>query len=339
MNKENEERTLQLHKKSIIINGLEYAPGVGDIEYFDKLIEVGITAGNMTVFKTTDTPIQAMKRLKAWYDLFEKHGDKVILVTVGGDIEKAKREGKFGVIMGSQEASILGNDLSLLPVYKRLGLRIIQLSYYEQNLLGEGVGERTNGGLSNFGIEVVEEMNRLGLVIDVSHCGDQVTMDAIKYSKDPILITHANVRGLVEHIRNKTDEQIKALAEKGGAIGLNAWSLFCEVRKGVRPTLEDLITIADYIVKLVGPDHLGLGLDIVPLWSPEGYEEWAKIYPKLRSKGGYLERTLFTNEEGQDDITRIPEIAKGLVARGYSDQDIEKILGLNFLRVFKGVCG
>jgi len=164
-------------------------------------------------------------------------------------------------------------------------------------------------------------------------------MDAMQYSKAPVLITHSNPRALVNHPRNTTDEQIKALAEKGGAIGLNAWSLFCEVRKGVRPTLEDLITIADYIVKLVGPDHLGLGLDIVPLWSPEGYEEWAKIYPKLRSKGGYLERTLFTNEEGQDDITRIPEIAKGLVARGYSDQDIEKILGLNFLRVFKGVCG
>jgi len=339
MKKEDEERALELHKKSIIIDGLEYAPSISNVGYFDSLIEAGVTAGNMTVTATYDTPYQAMKKLKAWYDLFEEHSDKVILVTSGRDIEKAKREGKFGVIMGTQNADILGDDLGLLSVYKRLGLRIFQLSYYWQNLLGEGCGERTNGGLSTFGINAVEELNRLRLVVDISHCGDQVTTDALKYSKAPIMITHANARGLINHIRNKTDEQIKTLADKGGIIGLNAWSAMCEVRKGVRPTFEDLLDVADYIVKLVGPDYVSLGLDMTPFWPLKEYEYWAQLYPSLRAPGGWIERSIFTNKEGIDNISLMPEITKGLVARGYSDQDIEKILGLNFLRVFKEVCG
>ena len=339
MKKEDEERALKLQKKSIIINGLEYAPSISHVDYFDSLLEAGVTAGNMTVTAPYDTPYQAMRKLKAWYDLFEEYSNKVIQVTSGRDIEKAKREGKFGVIMGTQNADILGDDLGLLSVYKRLGLRIFQLSYYWQNLLGEGCGERTNSGLSTFGIKVVEELNRLGLVVDVSHCGDQVTMDAIKYSKTPIMVTHANARGLVNHIRNKTDEQIRALADKGGVIGLIAWSPMCDVRKGARPTFEDLLDMADYMVKLVGPDYVSLGFDLTTFWPQKDYEYWAQLYPSLKAKGGWIQRSLFTNKDGIDDVTRMPEITKGLVARGYSDQDIQKILGLNFLRVFKEVCG
>lgn len=339
MNKEDEARALRLHKKSIIIDGLVYAPSVGNIEYFDTLLEAGVTAGNVTVALWFDTPLQAIKGIKLWHDLFDNHSDKVIQVTASKDIEKAKEEGKFGAIMGLQNADLLGNDLSLLPIYKKLGVRILQLSYYPQNLLGEGCGERTDGGLSNFGIEVVKEMNRLKMIVDVSHCKDQVTMDAIKYSKDPILITHSNARGLVNHIRNKTDEQIKALADKGGVIGVIAFSPFCEVRKGVRPTFDDLLDIIDYIVKLVGPDHVGIGLDLTPFMDQEQYDQWAQAYPDLRPRGGWIERNVFTNKEGYDDVTQLPQITKGLVARGYSEQDIEKILGLNFLRVIKEVLG
>jgi len=341
MNKEEIERATAIHKKSIIIDGLEVAHQrrFSDLEYFDKAIKAGVTAANFTVFPTCATPLQALKSLKNWLELFEKHGDRVVLATTGRDIEKAKREGKFAVIMGSQNADILGDDLDLLLVYKKLGIRIIQLSYYRQNLLGEGCGERTDGGLSNFGLEVVEEMNRLGLLIDVSHCRDQVTLDAIKYSQAPVIASHANPRALVNIIRNKTDEQIRALAEKGGVIGLNAWSPVAEVREDARPTVDDLITMGDYIVKIVGVDHLGIGLDLTPFSIQKQFEEWAQNYPNLRPKGGWLERNIFTNEEGMDDPAELIEITKGLVAYGYSDEDIEKILGLNFLRVFKEVWG
>lgn len=341
MNKEEIERAVAIHKKSIIIDGLEVAHQRSsvDLEYFDRAIQTGLTAANFTVFPTFVTPLQAFKGLKDWLELFERHGDKVVLATSGRDIEEAKREGKFAIIMGSQNADIIGDDLNLLLIYKKLGIRIIQLSYYRQNLLGEGCGERTDGGLSNFGLEVVEEMNRLRLLIDVSHCRDQVTLDAIKYSKAPVIASHANPRVLVNIIRNKTDEQIKALAEKGGVVGLNAWSLIAEVRKDVRPNVDDLMTMADYIVKTVGVDHLGIGLDLIPFSKQKQFEEWAQNYPQLRPKGGWRERNIFTNEKGMDDPARLIEITRGLVAHGYSDQDIEKILGRNFLRVFKEVWG
>ncbi len=339
MDKKLEEKALALHRSSIIIDGLEYAPSADNYKYFDDLIAAGVTAGNMIVTATYDSPLEAMKRLKFWYDLFEKHNDKVIQINTASDIRRAKRESKFGVIMGTQNCDILGGDLSLLPVYKRLGLRIFQLSYYWQNLLGEGCSERTDSGLSNFGIQVIEELNRLGLVVDVSHCGAQVTTDAINYSKSPIIITHSNPKGLINHVRNKTDKQIRALADKDGVIGMVAWSRICEVRKNIRPTFEDFLDIIDYVVKLVGPDHVSLGLDLTPFWPKSEFEYWAQLYPELRPRGGFFERSIFTNKEGLDDISQTPEITKGLVARGYSDQDIEKILGLNFLRVFEEVCG
>jgi len=337
--KNEKENILELQKKSIIINGLEYAPNIEQTEYFDKLIDIGMTAGSMTFTPSNANPLQAIKDLGSWNALFEKHSNKIILVTKSQDIEKAKKQGKFGIIMNSQNGDILGNSLDLLPIYKNLGLRIIQLTYYEQNLLGEGCGERTDGGLSNLGVEVVKEMNRLGLLIDVAHSGDQVTLDAIKYSSDPIIISHSNARSIVNHKRNKTDEQIKALAEKGGVIGLTLYSPPSEVRKNVRPTFEDFFTILDYVVKLVGIDHVGLGLDLAPFRERKNWERWAQLYPDLKPKGGFCARNITTDKEGKDHPEQIIEITKGLVARNYSDKDIKKILGLNFLRVFKEVCG
>lgn len=336
MDSVDKERALRLHKKSIVIDTLEFTNDVANLEerYGHDIIASGITVANFTVPGTYDGPSEALKKISAWYSFLERHSNQYMLVTTAQDIEGAKREGKVGILMGSQNATILGDDPSLLRVYNKLGLKILQLSYYAQNLLGEGCGERTNGGLSNFGIEVVEEMNRLGMVIDVSHCGDQVTMDAIKYSKNPVLITHANPRSLVNHMRNKTDEQIMALANKGGVIGACGYSPMCEIRKGVRPTLEDFLAIIDYLVKLVGPDHVGFGLDI-GIWSKEEFDEWAGRSPGLMSN--YFERSIFTNKEGWDDVSRCAEVTEGLVARGYSDHDIEKILGLNFVRVFREV--
>jgi len=333
------QRALEIHKKSIVIDALEAAPVVGDVEYFDKLLQTGLTCISLTVIETYDTTLDALGRFKGLYDLFENHSDKVIPVTTARDIEQAKKEGKIAVIMNAQNGEIIGRDIGLLSVFKRLGLRILQPTYYEQNLLGEGCGERTNGGLTRLGLEAVEEMNRLGMIIDCSHCGDQVTLDLIKYSKDPILATHSNARSMFKHVRNKTDEIIKTLANKGGVIGMVAWSPFCELRKGVRPAVEDLLDILDYVVKLVGPDHVGFGLDLNPYTTLEAYTKWSAHYPDLTPTGGYYERTLFTNKEGVDDITQFPELTMGLIARGYSDQDIEKILGLNFMRVFKEVWG
>jgi len=338
-----DEKILELLNKSIIIDGLQLAVDVEKADYFEKLmnelIDIGITSGSITLIPTNANPLKAFENLSTWINILEKCNNKVIVVSKAQDIEEAKAQGKFGVIMNSQNGDILEKEVNLLAAYKKLGLRIIQLTYYGQNLLGEGSCERTNGGLSNFGVEVVKEMNRLGLIIDVSHSGDQVTLDAINYSDHPIIISHSNARSLVNHERNKTDKQIIALAEKGGVIGLTLYSTFCEVRQNVRPTFEDFFKIFDYVVKLVGIDHVGLGLDLALFRERNSWERWAKLYPDLAPKGGFCERNITTDQDGKDHPEQIIEIIKGLIARNYSETDIQKILGLNFLRVFKEVWG
>ena len=334
------DRVKALHKESIIIDGLGYAEHPKYLEEFvDDLLKTGVAAVNLTVVGTNDGPIESIKKIEEWHRLIEKYDDKLILIKTTLDIEKAKSEAKLGLIMGSQNATIIGNNLSLLGTYKRLGMRIIQLSYSWQNLLGEGCGERTDSGLSTFGIEVVAEMNRLGLAIDLSHCAYQVTMDAIKYSKAPVLFTHANPRALVDHIRNKTDEQIKALAKNGGVMGICAYAPL--VTKDTRPTWAEFLDLIDYVVKLVGPDHVGLGLDF-SLWTQEEYEAWVKDNLNLVPQGpqyGWTWRAIFVNDQGLAEYSQVFQITEGLIARGYSDQDIKKILGLNLLRVYKEVWG
>lgn len=334
------DRVKTLHNESIIIDGLgyaEYPKYLEEFEFIDDLLDAGVAAANFTVVGTNDGPLESIKKIEEWHRLIERCGDKLMLIKTGSDIEKAKNEGKLGVIMGSQNATIIGNDLSLLGTFKRLGMRIIQLSYSWQNLLGEGCGERTDSGLSTFGIEAVAEMNRLGIAIDLSHCAYQVTMDAIKYSKTPVLVTHSNPRALVDHARNKTDEQIKALAKNKGVMGMVTYAPF--VTKDARPTWAEFLDIIDYVVELVGPDYVGIGTDF-SLWNKEEYETWLKANPNLvpqGPQGGWTWRNIFVNDQGLVEYSQVFQITEGLIARDYSDQDIKKILGLNFLRVFKEV--
>ncbi len=332
------EKVKKIHQESIIIDGLGYA---SQSKYFDEYIEdflsVGLSAVNLTVVGTNDGPLEGILKVEDWNNYVEKHKEKLLLVTNAMDIEKAKKENKLGIIFGSQNATIIGDRLEFLGVYQRLGMRIIQISYTYQNLLGEGCGERTDSGLSIFGIEAVKEMNRLGLVIDLSHCSDRVTMDVLEYSKDPVLITHSNPRAMINHRRNKTDEQIKALAEKGGVIGMVTYAPF--VSKDSRPTWEEYLNILDYTVNLVGVDHVGIGIDF-SIWTQEEYNEWVRANPNLVPQGpqdGWMWRNIMVNDEGRPEYKQVFKITEGLIDRGYSDQDIKKILGLNFMRVLKQV--
>jgi microsomal dipeptidase-like Zn-dependent dipeptidase len=174
---------------------------------------------------------EALSSLSEWYRIAEKTG--VRFAYSAEDIVQAKKEGKIRVIMGSQNGKILEDDVSLVRVFHRLGMRIIQLAYAEQNYIGSG-GDDVDAGISTFGRKIIDEMNEVGILVDVSHCGDKTLMDAIKYSQKPIAITHANPRKLINHHRNKADEQMLACAEKGGVIGLTAWTSITTVKR-VRP--------------------------------------------------------------------------------------------------------
>lgn len=329
---EEEKRAMTLYQRATVIEGLTYAPMLNHPkEYFEEIRKAGVTASHITGTTTYANPREALSTISGWYQMAERFDFKFAFSA--DHIVQAKKEGKVCVIIGSQNGKILEDDVNLVHIFHRLGMRIIQLAYAEQNYIGSG-GDDTDAGISSFGRKVIDEMNKVGILIDVSHCGDKTVMDAIKYSQKPIAITHANPRKLINHHRNKTDEQMIALAEKGGVIGLTGWSPITMVKKGVRPTLEDFMDLIDYVVKLIGIDHVAFGLDLTPNWDYDraDFERWAKMYPSL-APASFEERLV----EGLDHISKVKNVARGLVARGYSDEDIVKILGGNLLAIYEKV--
>ncbi|MFC1804022.1 dipeptidase [Thermoproteota archaeon] len=325
-------------------------PKLSDDSYFNRAKKGGVTSCNATMLMPWDDFRRSIERIAYYYMWMNKYKDKSILATTAKDIENAKKEGKNAIIFGPQNADMIENKLYLLKVFHQLGVRIIQLTYNELNLLGAGCVEKVDPGLSLFGMNAVEEMNRLGILIDLSHCGVITTNDAIELSKDPVLFTHTGPRDRFDHIRNKYDYQIKALAEKGGLVSLTAFAA-CNVKEyGVPATFADLLDCIDHVVNLVGVDHVGFGTDFeedpdeisVDLWRPDGRPEIiSRISPeeayRIYSAGQPREKIGLRADF--NSVEHFPRLTMGLVNRGYSDNEITKILGGNYLRVFKKIWG
>jgi membrane dipeptidase len=346
LGKTEEERALTLHEKAVIVDGLtclnpKLMPS--DYEWFRRMKDSGVTASNVTTVGRSGelaTPDfrSAVEIIFKCIDLLEKScliSDS--FATTTEHILKAKEENTHALILGFQHPEPVENDVYLLSILHRLGTRVMQLTYNERNLIGDGCNERTDCGLSDFGLQVVEEMNRLGMLIDLSHVGHTTTMEAIEHSKDPASFTHVGMWSLCENVRNKTDKEIKALSEKNGVVGIVAWSPLTHLKKGVRPTMDDFMTHIDYAVDLVGADHVGFGLDL-SYGEITTVEEWERYRTKYPAVCGPW--TAYTRKvEGLENISGLINITKGLVARGYSDQEIKKILGGNFIKLFKKVWG
>ena len=225
------------------------------------------------------------------------------IALTAADIEKCKKEGKVAIIPGSQDGSIIEANVDNVDYLFRLGYRVIQLTYNRRNLIGDGCSERTDAGLSKLGIAVIERMNELGMLIDLSHVGPETTREATEFSNAPVCFTHANANALCEHFRNKSDEALKAVAEKGGVIGINVISSYTRTRPDVEPDIEDYYNMMDYVVNLVGPDHVGIGTDISPDWSPEEIAKTFEIYPELLGTEAHL--------PGLDSVIYFRALARG----------------------------
>jgi len=319
-------RALDLHREAVIVDSLNAS--IMSDEYFKKLQKGGVTATNYTIAMMHNMS-ETVKRILDMQDLVAGESETVVLATSVEDIARAKLEGKTAIMLGFQNIQPLENDLRLLKLYHYLGVRIIQLSYHFRNAAADGGGERMDSGLSLFGISLVKEMNRLGIVVDLAHVGKQSVLEAADTSEDPVIASHSNPRALVDAYQNKTDEEIKAIAEKGGIIGVTAFPRLVS-KDPDKCTLDDLLDCIDYIVKLVGANHVGVGLDLA--------EGWAD-YPPTRMSLMKIDKRIYTWPRGIETVTDFPNITKGLVGRGYSDTEIRKILGENFLRVFKKVFG
>jgi membrane dipeptidase len=257
------------------------------------------------------------------------------------DIHRARAEGKVGIISGTQNGTPIESDTRLIWALRELGVRIIQLTYSARNLIAEGCMELTNGGLSHFGRAAVREMNRLGIVVDLSHVGSASTLDTIDWSEAPVVVSHAGVRALRDHPRNRTDEELRNLAVRGGVIGIVGWSAFLRDPADGPATLDDLLNHLDHAVNLIGIEHVGLGLDFTtgqPVTFTDT-EAWGGAHFAAQSRAGWNSAAVWPvpYPDGIASIDDLPNITAGLLARGYGKEDTRKVLGGNFLRIFEQI--
>jgi membrane dipeptidase len=279
-----------------------------------------------------DAHQQALTYFAGWSGYISRYPDLFVGVGSLADIEHAKKSGRTAVIMGLQNSEHFrtADDVVL---FHGLGQRVSQLTYNEQNLLGSGSTERSDGGVSDFGVEIVRKMNEVGMLIDLSHCGERTTLDGIELSAKPVAITHSNCRALNNHPRLKTDEAIRKLAAKGGVIGIAGPRPF--VRDREPTTIEHLVDHIDHVVKLVGVEYVGIGSD-ADLW---GYDDLpAPILEQMRAgykaSYGFREKS---DTDGFDNPLKIFALTDVLIRRGYSNANIEAILGGNFRRLLASV--
>ncbi len=339
----NQERTLkEMFEEALVIDdlaGFNPAPEKPD-RGFSAIDRSGVTVvsptiGSVVPEESYESCLTGLARLGS---TIAANSDRMLLIRGHGDVERARKEGKLGVLVNFQNSTALGTDMSRLDLFHGLGLRQMQITFNWRNWVGDGCTERTQAGLSYFGVELVERMNELGMIVDVAHTGYQTTLDAIEVSKTPIVFSHTNCKAVCDHPRNKTDEQILALARKGGVMGMTTFNWF--VSDKPRSTLDDLLDHFDHAIRLVGADHVGIGSDFgLPGWAGrEPDEEWerhASIYGEREWKA--LKGRFPPYIDEVNDEHRYWTIAQGLEKRGHSIGDIEKILGLNFLRVYREI--
>ena len=326
----------RIYDEAIVIDGLNVSNWESDA-VFERLRAGNITAVNATV-ATWENFLQTMDHLSAWMRRFRERDD-ILQVKETADIHAAKKLGKTGIILGFQNASPIENDLDRLGLFLALGVRVIQVTYHETNLLGSGCWERNDAGLSNFGIDAVREMNRLGIVVDLSHVGPKTTLDAIEVSEQPVAITHANARTFCGHRRNKDEEALVALAEKGGVVGATSFANF--LPRGFDSTVEDFVDAIDDMVERIGIDHVAIGTDSThdqPLefWHYISSQQGTK-FPSTFADGSIPYTELSFQPKGIDSPAEFPNLADALADRGYGEEDITRLLGGNWMSLFERV--
>src|SRR5580693_93828 len=270
----------------------------------------------------------ALEFIAAWSGFVGRNTHVFALVGKADDLDGAKAKQKVAVIMGLQNADEFREPKDVKAFYE-LGLRCAQLTYNTQNLLGSGSTERVDGGISDYGEQIIKSMNEVGMLVDVSHSGDKTTLDAIDLSPKPIAFTHSNCRALNNHPRLKTDEAIRKLAAKGGVMGITGVRMFVKDKEPT--TVEDIVDHIDHVVKLRGIDHVGIGSDADLMgydhMPPDQYKQLKASY-----KSSYAFRDKIVTD-GFDHPRKVYDLTAALIRRGYSDANIQAILGGNFRRL------
>ena len=320
-------------KEQIIIDGLQYCNWNRSL--FEDVWKGGLTAIHATIVYWENTE-ESFKKLEEWNKHFTENNDIICHAKNTQDILHAKKNNKVAIIFGFQNSAPIGNDIFLVEKFFSKGLRFMQLTYNNQTALAGGCFEPKDSGVSRFGHAVIEEMNRLGLIIDLSHAGKQSCLDAIKSSSKPVAISHANPLFFHHSIRNIDDEVLKSLVRKDGFIGLSLYPL--HLKNHGECKLEDYCEMIHKLINLIGIDHIGIGSDLCKNWSDDVVMwmrngKWTKKtdYGESLNNSSSWPKQPSWFSKGSDIIN----IYKGLIKSGMKENNINKILGYNWFNFMK----
>lgn len=343
-----ETRAAELHQGMRIVDGLVAGTYyLDDLDYRDRLLEAGIVAGNLTVggpdfdFEATIGGVaDARERVRA-------NDDNYCLVESVDDVDRAIDTDRTGIVLGFQGGNWVGNELSRIRAIAELGVRVIDLTYNRGNTLGDGCCEYRDTGLTMLGREAVTELNDHGIVIDVAHANDRTTMEIVERSDDPVIASHIGCRALANSQgRAKTDEQLKAIADGGG---VNCITPFPPVIKRdpdthevQQATIHDVLDHIDHAVSVGGIDSVAFGgdmsdrtLDQESISQGSNLNVWRKSHPEVYGAGPTHRMDPYP--QGLSRYTELQNLTRGLLARGYEDDEIRMIMGENLMRVFETV--
>ncbi len=317
-------------ERPLIIDGLQYANWSEKI--FREMAEGGVSAVHVTICYHEDFR-ETVSNIEDWNRRFERHGDLITPGRCADDVVRARAEGRTAIIFGFQNCSPIEDDIGLVEICHGLGARFMQLSYNNQSLLATGCYEAQDPGVTRMGRQVIREMNRVGLVVDMSHSAERSTLEAIDISERPIAITHANPGFWHPALRNKSDDVLRALAQSGGMIGLSLYPH--HLKDGSDCTLSGFCEMAARLADLIGVGHMGIGSDLCQD-QPDSIVEW------MRNGRWTRERDFGEGSAGQAGFPPQPEwfqgnrdfptIAAGLAAVGFSNDDVARIMGKNWLK-------
>ncbi len=324
------ERTTALFEDALVWDmTLPWLPSYADKDVtLPRFRSAGVDFASLTVNDFPGSLGGSVRRIAEVTRHIQDRSDALTLVKSVDDILQAKREGKLALAFNLQETNPLEGEVNFVQTYYDLGVRHMLLAYNQKNLVGDGCSERTDAGLSRFGVRVVREMNRVGMIVDGSHTGYRTTMEAMEVATAPFIFSHSLAHAVHEHYRNIRDDQIKACAESGGVIGFNGVAFFLGDETA---SSETVVRHIDHIANLVGPEHVGIGLDYcrdsksVGAWTLSNTDMWPP------NKGVPFGETAFVQPE------QLIEIADILLERGYAEADVRGILGENYARVARQV--
>jgi membrane dipeptidase len=343
------DQAASLYRNSVIIDGLGFpgsmntAPGAAlSADEIGDIASSGLTATHVTVGEVGNMdPLLAFEKIirdiTRWDQQVTTHPDVLLPVRSVADIHAARKAGTTALIYGLQDGVSFADDLGRLPALQHAGIRVIQPTYNRRNLLGDGCMETADAGLSRDGAEAVAQIQQLGILLDLSHCGRRTSADAIALATRPVSFTHTGCHALAEHPRHRTDAELKAVADTGGVSGIY---IMPYLAKGAQPTAADVIAHLRHAVKVAGEDHVSIGTDgfVSPAVLSEAYRRQFRDITRQRREAGIA--APFETEEGYlfaadlNTSRRFETLADLLLKDGFSESVTEKILGANLLRVF-----